>query len=191
MDHLDLASDRGHQINYSLPRICHVRNVDFNFVMAVDKNKLSLGNSFGRLPICATLHPSLPCSCFFFFALLLPFFLLFKGTYIFTFVMQFHDFSFTRYAPAPAPAPRSADPAHAHGLEASEEVPIVSSLHEWLKRPAQIDIQEVHQSPSFLHVANTIIYAIAHTPFLETFSLLCDFITVIFRTRFLGYAKHM
>jgi hypothetical protein len=56
MDHLDLPSDRGHQINYSLPRICHVRNADFNFVMAVDKNKLSLGNSFGRLPVCATLH---------------------------------------------------------------------------------------------------------------------------------------
>jgi hypothetical protein len=56
MDHLDLPSDRGHQINYSLPRICHVRNADFNFVMAVDKNKLSLGNSFKRLPVCATLH---------------------------------------------------------------------------------------------------------------------------------------
>jgi hypothetical protein len=56
MDHLDLSSDRGHQINYSLPRICHVRNADFNFVMVVDKNKLSLGNSFGRLPVCATLH---------------------------------------------------------------------------------------------------------------------------------------
>jgi hypothetical protein len=56
MDHLDLPSHRGHQINYSLPRICHVTNADFNFVMAVDKNKLSLGNSFGRLPVCATLH---------------------------------------------------------------------------------------------------------------------------------------
>jgi hypothetical protein len=56
MDHLDLPSDRGHQINYSLPHIYHVRNADFNFVMAVDKNKLSLGNSFGRLPVCATLH---------------------------------------------------------------------------------------------------------------------------------------
>jgi hypothetical protein len=74
MDHLDLPSDRGHQINYSLPCFCHVRNVDFNFVMAVDKNKLSLGNSFGRLPVCATLHPSLPCSLVFLFVLLLPFF---------------------------------------------------------------------------------------------------------------------
>jgi hypothetical protein len=56
MDYLDLPSDRGHQINYSLPRICHVSNADFNFVMAVDKNKFSLENSFGRLPVCATLH---------------------------------------------------------------------------------------------------------------------------------------
>jgi hypothetical protein len=46
-------------------------------------------------------------------------------------------------APASAPALGSADPGHAHRLEASEEVPIVSSLDEWLKQPTQIDIQEV------------------------------------------------
>jgi hypothetical protein len=75
------------------------------------------------------------------------------------FFLQFRDFSLTPYAPAPAPAPApAAAPAsapapapapatgfagHSHGLEASEEVPIVSSLDEWLKQPAQIDIQEV------------------------------------------------
>jgi hypothetical protein len=51
------------------------------------------------------------------------------------FLLQFRDFSLTLYAPAPAPAhapaaapasapaPGCADPGHAHGLEASEEVP--------------------------------------------------------------------
>jgi hypothetical protein len=33
-------------------------------------------------------------------------------------------------APASAPASGSADPGHTHGLEASEKVPIISSLDE-------------------------------------------------------------
>jgi hypothetical protein len=82
MDHLDLPSYRGYQINYSLPRICHVRNADFNFVMVVDKNKLSLGNSFGRLLVCATLHLPILCSLVFLFA----FFLLLNGTLYLHFV---------------------------------------------------------------------------------------------------------
>jgi hypothetical protein len=78
------------------------------------------------------------------FALLFPFFYYFMALILFTiFLLQFRDFSLTPYAPAPAPATGSADPGHAHGLEASEEVPIVSSFDEWLKQPAQIDIQEV------------------------------------------------
>jgi hypothetical protein len=90
------------------------------------------------------------------FALVIPFFYYFMALILFTiFLLQFRDFSLTPYAPAPAPAPAHAPAAapasapatgstgHAHGLEASEEVPIVSSLDEWLKQPAQIDIQEV------------------------------------------------
>ncbi|CAO1947423.1 unnamed protein product [Urochloa humidicola] len=50
MDHLLLPSDRGRQINYSLPRISHVSNADFEYVMEVDLNKLSLELSFGKLP---------------------------------------------------------------------------------------------------------------------------------------------
>jgi hypothetical protein len=42
-------------------------------------------------------------------------------------------------------------------LRPLKKFPIVSSLDEWLKQPTQIDFQEVHQSPSFLYVANTII----------------------------------
>nr|TKW00402.1 hypothetical protein SEVIR_8G106550v2 [Setaria viridis] len=51
MDHLDLPTDRGgHQLNYNLPRICNVSNIDFDFILAVDKNMLALGNTFGKLP---------------------------------------------------------------------------------------------------------------------------------------------
>jgi hypothetical protein len=99
------------------------------------------------------------------------------------FLLQFRDFSLTPYAPAPAPAPAhapaaapasapasgSADPGHTHGLEASEKVPIISSLDEWLKQPAQIDIQEVHQRPHFFMFANTIIMSFAHTHFSFSF----------------------
>jgi hypothetical protein len=70
------------------------------------------------------------------FTLLIPFFLLLYGTYIVHyFFLQFRDFFLTPYAPAPASAPAHAPAAapasapatgsagHAHGLEASEEVP--------------------------------------------------------------------
>jgi hypothetical protein len=88
------------------------------------------------------------------FALLIPFFTTLWHLYCsLFFLLQFRDFSLTPYAPAPAPAhapaaapasaPATGSAGHAHGLEASEEVPIVSSLDEWLKQPAQIDIQEV------------------------------------------------
>jgi hypothetical protein len=82
--------------------------------------------------------------------LLFPFFYYFMALILFTiFLLQFRDFSLTPYAPAhapaaaPASAPATGSAGHAHGLEASEEVPIVSSLNEWLKQPAQIDIEEV------------------------------------------------
>jgi hypothetical protein len=55
-------------------------------VMAVDKNKLSLGNSFGRLPVCATFTSPPPCSIVFRFALLLPFFSILNGTLYLHFV---------------------------------------------------------------------------------------------------------
>nr|TKV92535.1 hypothetical protein SEVIR_9G167700v2 [Setaria viridis] len=52
MDHLDLPTDRGgHQLNYNLPRICNVSNIDFDFILAVDKNRLALGNTFGKIPL--------------------------------------------------------------------------------------------------------------------------------------------
>jgi hypothetical protein len=95
--------------------------------------------------------------------MLCNFLLLFKGSYIFLFLLQFRDFSLTPYAPAPAPTPApthaptavrasapasgSADLTHSHGLEPSEEVHIVSSLDEWLQQPAEIDIEEVYQAP--------------------------------------------
>ncbi|CAO2204594.1 unnamed protein product [Urochloa humidicola] len=50
MDHFELPSDRGHQINYNLPRICNISNRDFEYIMTVDWNKLSLNNSFGKRP---------------------------------------------------------------------------------------------------------------------------------------------
>ncbi|CAN6347005.1 unnamed protein product [Urochloa humidicola] len=64
MDHLDLPTDRGsHQLNYSLPRICHVSNADFDFVMAADRNRLSLDHPFGKLPfrsIARTPYAAIP-----------------------------------------------------------------------------------------------------------------------------------
>jgi hypothetical protein len=73
-------------------------------------------------------------------------------------------------------------------LRPLKKFPIVSSLDEWLKQPTQIDFQEVHQSPSFLYVANTIIMTLHthhHDVFLRNILFSCDFITVIFRTHFL------
>jgi len=62
MDHLNIPTDRGtHQINYSTPRISNVTNEDFEFVMKVDRNRMSLDNAYGRLPFrdfCHTL-----CGC--------------------------------------------------------------------------------------------------------------------------------
>lgn len=53
MDHLDLppANGQTHQINYNLPRICHVTNADFNLVMKFDRNRMGLEPSFGKLPV--------------------------------------------------------------------------------------------------------------------------------------------
>src|SRR6185312_14931767 len=52
MDHLNIPTDRGtHQINYSTPRISNVTNEDFEFVMKVDRNRMSLDNAYGRLPV--------------------------------------------------------------------------------------------------------------------------------------------
>lgn len=54
MDNLELPSvERGtHQINYNIPRICNITNADFDFVMQVDRNKLSLVELYGKLPVC-------------------------------------------------------------------------------------------------------------------------------------------
>uniref|UniRef100_K3ZNX9 Aminotransferase-like plant mobile domain-containing protein n=1 Tax=Setaria italica TaxID=4555 RepID=K3ZNX9_SETIT len=104
MDHLDLPTDRGgHQLNYNLPRICNVSNIDFDFILAVDKNRLALGNTFGKLPFRD----------------------FYRTPYGAATIVQEH--------PAPAveiPAPAATE--EVPDLAATEEIPAVSSLDEWL-----------------------------------------------------------
>nr|CAB3459551.1 unnamed protein product [Digitaria exilis] len=62
MDNLELPSvERGtHQINYNIPRICNITNADFDFVMQVDRNKLSLVELYGKLPVFSPSFLPLP-----------------------------------------------------------------------------------------------------------------------------------
>jgi hypothetical protein len=52
MDHLDFPPNE-HIIDYSLPRVCHVTNSDFVFVVANDLDRKILHNKaiFGRHPV--------------------------------------------------------------------------------------------------------------------------------------------
>uniref|UniRef100_K4AIW6 Uncharacterized protein n=1 Tax=Setaria italica TaxID=4555 RepID=K4AIW6_SETIT len=118
MDHLDLPTDRGgHQLNYNLPRICNVSNIDFDFVLAVDKNRLSLGNTFGKLPFhdfSRTPYGAAP-------------------------IVQEHPAPAVGI-PAPAATEEVPDPA------ATEEIHAVSSLDEWLHQlPSSNNL--LHQIP--------------------------------------------
>jgi hypothetical protein len=52
MDHLQFPPNE-HIIDYSIPRICHLTNADFVFVVANDLDKKILKNKtiFGRRPV--------------------------------------------------------------------------------------------------------------------------------------------
>ena len=54
VDHLDfpLLGPLEHVIDYSLPRACQMCKADFEFAVAIDKNKKTLtANTFGKRPV--------------------------------------------------------------------------------------------------------------------------------------------
>ena len=118
MDHLNIPTDRGtHQINYNLPRISNVTNEDFEFVMKVDRNRMSLDNAYGRLPVSHFSSSSLR-----------PFPFLFSCHLLIAFCIFSFVISATPYAAAPIVE---------NPVTPDEEVPGASSatLDDWLNQP--------------------------------------------------------
>ena len=65
MDHLDLPRGRivDRQINYSVPRICHVSKHDFQFAAIADLHRQHYKfATFGILPVCCLLYLFALCS---------------------------------------------------------------------------------------------------------------------------------
>jgi hypothetical protein len=100
MDFLDFGANAG-QIDYSLPRMLHIKNDDFSFVHNSDRNMRSR-KSYGVLPVsfekimyfafCKFFFAMLQCSIFPFCSL--TFFVLTK----LLFFKQLRDISFTPYS---------------------------------------------------------------------------------------------
>jgi hypothetical protein len=68
MDHLDLPRGRivDREINYSVPRICHVSKHDFQFIAIADLHRQHYKfATFGILPVCCFLYliHSVVCVC--------------------------------------------------------------------------------------------------------------------------------
>jgi hypothetical protein len=56
-DFLDLpqGSAHVHELNYSVPRICHLSSSDFDFVMEIDRNNRARPHCYGIRPVSSNL----------------------------------------------------------------------------------------------------------------------------------------
>jgi hypothetical protein len=72
MDHVEFPPNN-HVMDYSLPRVCHVKCSDFEFAVVNDLDRLSLNNKkvFGRRPVRFFTTMQHIFSCLFFAVLLL------------------------------------------------------------------------------------------------------------------------